>query len=151
VDNESFSWAPLAQRHVQGGDDQSGVEDLVHGPTHDAPGADVQDGNQIQPALAGEDAGGIGGPDLIGPAHRELLDSVGRDRSAVTALGRSGSILRALASEDALQTHEAGNAVAPAGTAQSVRQSWTAVALATAGKLAQTLLVTIVQNKCGGY
>ena len=66
----AFPGVALHKRHAQGGDDEARIEDLVHGPTDDAPGADIQDGDEIQPALAGEDAGGIGDPDLIGPADR---------------------------------------------------------------------------------
>jgi hypothetical protein len=53
----------------------------------------------------------------------------------VATVGRSRSVFRALPCENALQTHETGNAVTPAGAAQRVSQSWAAVGLATAGKL----------------
>jgi hypothetical protein len=59
------------------------------------PGADVQDGDEVQPALAGEDAGGIGDPDLIRSSDGEVLQAVGRDWSAVVTVGRSGSVFRA--------------------------------------------------------
>jgi hypothetical protein len=30
------------------GDDQTGIKDLVHGPADDAPGMDIEDGNQLR-------------------------------------------------------------------------------------------------------
>ena len=101
----------------------------------DAPGADIQDRDEIEPALGGEDAGGVGHPDLIGLAHGEVLEAVGRDRSAMAAVGRPGTILGALAGEDPLLTHETGNAITPAWATQGPRQAWAAVGLAAAGKL----------------
>jgi hypothetical protein len=61
VDDEGSSGATLAEGHAQGGDDQRGIEDWAHRPADDAPGEEIQDCDQIQPALAGEDAGGVGG------------------------------------------------------------------------------------------
>jgi hypothetical protein len=143
VDDKSSSWATLAERHTQGGDHETGIEDLVHGPADHPPGAEVQDRDEVQPALAGEDAGGIGDPDLIRSSDGEVLQAVGHDWSAVVTVGRSRSVFRALPCEDSLQTHETGNAVAPAGAAQRACQPWAAVGLPAAGKfvpdaLAQT-------------
>ena len=61
----------LLQCHAQRGDDQLSIEDLVHGPADNAPGEDIQDGNQIQPSLTGENAGRVGRPDLIWALHAE--------------------------------------------------------------------------------
>lgn len=134
VDDKSSSGATLTKRHAQGGDHETGIEDLVHDPVDHPPGANVQDGDEVQPTLAGEDAGGIGDPDLIRSSDGEVLQAVWRNRPAVAAVGRPRSIFRALPCEDALQTHETSNAVAPAGAAQRACQPWTAVGLTTAGK-----------------
>jgi hypothetical protein len=100
VDDKSSSRATLAERHTQGGDDETGIEDLVHGPADHPPGAEVQDSDEVQPALAGKDAGGIGDPDLIWSSDDEALQAVGRDRSAVATVGRPRSVFRALPCED---------------------------------------------------
>jgi len=47
------------------------IEDLMHGPTDNPAGEQIQDRNQIQPALSCEHASGIGGPYLIKPLHGE--------------------------------------------------------------------------------
>jgi len=52
----------------------------------------------------------------------------------VAAISDGRSILGALSSEDPLQAHKAGNAVAPSRTTQRMSQSWAAVSLATAIK-----------------
>lgn len=62
------------------------------------------------------------------------MQSVRRDGSAVAAISDGRSILGALSSEDPLQAHKAGNAVAPSRTTQRMSQSWAAVSLATAIK-----------------
>jgi hypothetical protein len=46
--------------------------------------------------LAGQDAGGIGRPDLVGPLDGEVLEAMRRNRSAMTAVGRRRPILGAL-------------------------------------------------------
>ena len=87
VDDEVLRVVTLADSHAQGGNDQRGVEKLAHGPTDDAPAKDIQDSDQIQPALSGEYASDVSGPDLIRPSHHESTQSVGSDRSAVPAVG----------------------------------------------------------------
>ena len=74
-------------------------------------------------------------PNLVGPFDGETLKPVGRDRSAVAAVGGSDSILGALPGEEALLAHEAGDAVAPSRAAQRMSQPRAAVGLTTAGKL----------------
>ena len=112
----------------------AGIEDLAHGPTDDSPGVNIQDSDQVQPALSGQDAGGVGDPNLVWALYGEVLQSVGRDRSTVAAVGGGGTILGALSGKNPLLTHQPRNAVAPSGTAQRMSQSWTAIGLATAGK-----------------
>lgn len=65
MDDESLSGTALEERHAQCSNHEAGIEDLVHGPADDTPGADIQDSDEIEPALAREDAGGVGDPDLI--------------------------------------------------------------------------------------
>jgi hypothetical protein len=69
--------ASLQKCHAQSSDDEAGIKDLVHGPADDAPSPDIQDGDEIEPALPGKDAGGIGDPGLIGSANGELWEPVG--------------------------------------------------------------------------
>src|SRR5664279_1680471 len=134
VNDEAPAWTPLQEGHTQGGTDEAGVEVLMHGPAQDATGTDIEDGNQIQPALAGEDAGRVGHPNLIGPTHSEVLEAIGCDRSAVAAVGCAHAVFGALPGEEPLSPHEPGNAVAPTGRTQGMGQPWTAVGLVTAGK-----------------
>src|SRR5206468_11898959 len=88
----------------------------------------------MQPTLTGQHCGGIADPDLIGAWNSEVVQSVRRDGSAAAAISDGRSILGALSSEDPLQAHKAGNAVAPSRTTQRMSQSWAAVRLATASK-----------------
>ncbi len=88
--SEACFGASLQKGHAQSSDDEAGIKDLVHGPTNDAPAPDIQDGNEIEPALGGEDAGGIGYPGLIGSVNGEVGKPVGCDRSAVLAVGCPG-------------------------------------------------------------
>src|SRR5205814_1783311 len=90
---------------------------------------------RLEPALTGEDAGGISGPGLIGPVDGEFWEPVGCDRSAVVAVGCPGSVFGALPGEDPFRAHETSNAIASPGATQGAGQSWAAIALATAGKL----------------
>jgi hypothetical protein len=89
VDDELGARSSLEEGHAQGRTDEAGVEALMHGPTHHAAGAEIEDGDQIQPALAGQDAGRIGHPGLIWTTHGQALETVGSDRSAVLAVGRA--------------------------------------------------------------
>src|SRR6185295_3851954 len=91
------------------------------------PTENIQNRHQIKPALSGQHASGITHPDLIGPLHAEVLDPVGCDRSAMATVGRSDSILGALPSKEALLAHDAGDAIAPSGTAQRMSQTWAAI------------------------
>ena len=113
---------------------QWSVEDGTHGPTDHAPAVEIEDRDQIEPALSGEHAGGIAHPDLITALHTQALDTVGRDGSAVAAVSDGSSILGALSSEDPLQAHKASNAIAPSRTAQRMSQARAAVSPATASK-----------------
>ena len=64
----------------------------MHGPADDAASEEIEYGNQIEPALASEDASRISGPDLIGAPNAKMSEAVRRNWSTVTAVGRSHSI-----------------------------------------------------------
>ena len=52
----------------------------------------VEDGGEVEPALAGRDVGQVGEPYLIGSCRLEVTgEPVGRDGIAVTAVGRPGA------------------------------------------------------------
>src|SRR5260370_23306699 len=135
VDDEGSLGVTLAQGHAQSGDRQWSIEDRTHGPTDHPPAAEIEDCDQIQPALAGKDARGIGDPDLVGTADSKALDTVRRDRSSMTAVGGSVTILGALPGKEAFGTHEPGDAIAPSWTTEHTSQARTAVGLTTASKL----------------
>jgi hypothetical protein len=63
VNDEGAGGTALQKRHAQSGDDEPCVEDLVHGPANDAARVAIQNGDEVKPALGGQDASGIGHPD----------------------------------------------------------------------------------------
>ena len=105
VDDEGSSRLTLAQGHAQSGADQWSIKDGTHGPADDSAAKDIEDSDEIEPALSGEDASSIGNPDLIGAPNVKMSDAVRRNRSTVTALGRGRSIFGALSREDPLHSH----------------------------------------------
>ena len=72
VKDEPGSGAALTYRHAQGRDGQWSIQARTHGPTDHPPAKDIQDGDQIKPALAGQHTGGIGRPDLVRLLHGKL-------------------------------------------------------------------------------
>src|SRR5207302_2600286 len=62
-------------------------------------------------------------------------DAVRRNGAAVTAVGGGCAIFGALPGKKLLRTHEPGDAIAPARTAQDMGQARTAIGLAAAGEL----------------
>ena len=135
VDDEGSSRAPLSQRHAQSRDRERSIEDGTHRPADDAPAAKIQHGDQIEPALASQDARGIGSPDLVGTLHSEALETMGRDRSTMAAVGGGVTILGALPGKEAFGPHEPGDAIAPAWATKHLSQPRAAVSLATAREL----------------
>ncbi len=111
------------------------IEERTHGPADYPPAAEIEDGNQIQPALAGEDAGGIGDPDLVRTSDSQTWETVRGDQSAVAAMGGGVTIPGALPGKEAFGPHEPGDAIAPSGATEHLRQARTAVSAATAGEL----------------
>ncbi len=135
VNNEGSSGLTLPQGHAQGGDGEWGIEDRTHGPADHPPAADIEDCDQIQPALAGENAGGIGDPDLVGTTDFEALETVRCDRSTMAAIGGGVTILGALAGKEAFGTHEPGDAVTPPGATERTGESRAAISLTAAREL----------------
>ena len=58
VEDKSLRGTTSAKRHAQSSDGEGGVEDLAHGPANYSPGEDIEDRDEIQPALSGEDGSG---------------------------------------------------------------------------------------------
>jgi hypothetical protein len=135
VEDKGASGSALTQRHAQSSADQRSIERGTHGPAHDAATKEIEHRDQIEPALTGEDASGVAHPDLIATLDAEVAEAIGRDRSAVTTVGRLHPILRALASKEPLRAHEPRDTIAPSRTTQDPSQPWAAIGLATAGKL----------------
>jgi hypothetical protein len=104
-------------------------------PCDNPAGEQIQNRDQIQPALTGEHASGIGGPDLIKPLHGETSKVVRGDGSAVAAVSGSGTILRALPGEEPFQAHKPSDAVAPSWTTKGMSQPRAAIGLTAASKL----------------
>jgi len=102
VDDEVLRVATLVKCHAQSGNNQWGIEKLVHRPTDHSPAKDIQDRNKVQPTLTGEHAGGVGRPDLVRASHDKRLHSIGSDRSSVAAVGSCHPILGTLTGEEAL-------------------------------------------------
>src|SRR6266576_4562107 len=134
VEDKSLRGTTSAKSHAQSSDGEGGVEDLAHGPANYSPGEDIEDRDEIQPALSGEDGSGIADPDLIGASNCEVLQSVRSNGSTMATVGGGRSIFGALPGKDSLQAHKTGNTVAPSRTAQCVSKPRATVSLATAGK-----------------
>src|SRR5437762_13247226 len=83
----------------------------MHGPTDNPAGEQIQDRNQIQPALSCEHASGMGGPYLIKSLHGETSEPIRGNGSAVAAVSGSGSLLRALPSVESVLADEPDDAV----------------------------------------
>lgn len=122
------------ESHAQSVDGERSIEDRTHGPADDPPAAEVQNGDQIQPALAGQEAGRIGDPDLVRTLDHETWERIGCDRSAMAAVGGGVAILGALPRQEAFGTHEPGDAVTPSWAAEHAGESRAAISLATAGE-----------------
>ena len=63
--------------HALSSDRELSIEERTHGPADHARAAEIEDCDQLKPALAREDAGGIGRPDSLSAAFfaraKELL------------------------------------------------------------------------------
>src|SRR4028119_827287 len=72
----------------QGGERQFLVQPVADRPADHAPGEQVDDNGEIQPALSGPDVAAVGAPLLVGALGRKVLvEQVGRDREGMKAVG----------------------------------------------------------------
>jgi transposase len=89
VDQSGF-WASDGEGLPECFKSQLLVKAVADGPANDAPGEQVDDDGEIQPALTGPEIADIGTPLLVGVIGREVLgDEVRRDWEGVKAVGRS--------------------------------------------------------------
>src|SRR5918995_1489144 len=128
--DQAGRWSSNNKSSAQCRERQLLVQPVTDRPADDAPGEQINDDGQIQPALAGPDVGEIGAPLLVGPLGREVLvEEVGRDREGVQAVG--GALEAAwLPSSEAVLAHQPGRPAAPhreAGVLQLARQARAAV------------------------
>src|ERR1700726_4058677 len=140
MEDELCRWLTLLQSHAQSGDDEPSIEDLMHGPTDHAAGKDIQDGNKIQPALAGENAGRVGRPHLVRPFDHETFKAVRRNWPAVTTVGCSHPILGTLTCKETFGAHETGDAIASSRASQHLSQSWATIGLTNSNKFLSNAL-----------
>jgi hypothetical protein len=72
--------APLRRRHVQGVEDDPGVQRVAHTPAHDAPAEDIEDNGEIEKARHRRDVRDVRDPELIwcGRAKRPFDEIGGR-------------------------------------------------------------------------
>src|SRR5215210_75529 len=72
----------------QRGERQLLVQPVADCPAHHAPGVEVHNDRQVQPAFSRPDVGEVRTPLLVGSLRREvLLEEVGRDREGMKAVG----------------------------------------------------------------
>jgi hypothetical protein len=109
----------------------------AHAPADDLAGEEVENCGQIQPALAGGDAGEVGEPDLVRHLGGEVASQpVGRDRIAMPAVGGSrapGQGGQAPQAGPAHQSLDARTSHAPAVAAQHRMHPWRGVGSAAVG------------------
>ena len=63
---------PPAQREMERGADQIGVQRAPHRPADDPARKEVEDDGEIEPAVGGLEIGDVGGPDVIGRGRPKL-------------------------------------------------------------------------------
>jgi hypothetical protein len=103
--------------HAQGAQDQSDVVARRHRPTHHAPGVQIQQHRQIQPACPRSDKRDVAHPSLIGFVCLELpLQQIGRDPVPMLGMRRQTEAATP-PREDAVHPAQSGNALAATGDA----------------------------------
>src|SRR5437870_9281002 len=83
----------LTQRQTQGRDDQWSIQARTHGPADNPPAKDVQDRDQIQPALASEHPRRIADPGLIATPYPQIWQTIRSNRSTMATIRRCHPIL----------------------------------------------------------
>lgn len=108
VADEPGSRSPPLGGHHQRSHTQFGAHMIAHRPADDLARGQIEDGGQVQPALAGRQVGDVGQPDCVWPRGREvLLQEIGRDREIVAAVGRAGPEPTPRQGTDAMSANEA--------------------------------------------
>jgi hypothetical protein len=98
---------PLAERHVQGVEDELGAQVEAHCPADDAPGEGVEDDGKVEEAGPGRDVGDVGNPELVRPLGPEIpIDQIGGRPHPLVADGGPGLPSPAHA-DKAGRTHQA--------------------------------------------
>jgi len=101
-------WGRLAMSlgHVPSGQDELGVDRLVHRPADDPAAVGVHNPGQVEPAFLGGDVGDVAEPDLIESARSGPFgQAIGSDRLVVVAVGGGDSEPSFRASTEAVLTH----------------------------------------------
>lgn len=107
ADETSPRSLPLGGHH-QSRRRQFGPHVLAYGPADDLASGEIEDGGQVEPALAGGQIGDIGEPDRVGHRSRELLfEEVGRNRQVVAAISRARPEPTPCQSPDTVLAHQA--------------------------------------------
>src|SRR5438874_10128236 len=125
----------LTQRHAQGRDGQWSIQAGTHGPANNAPAEDVQDRDQIQPALASDHPRRIADPGLIATRYPQIGQTIRSNRSPMATIRRCHPILGTAPGKEPFCAHEPGDAVALPRTTQGMGQSWAAISLSAAREL----------------
>ncbi len=97
----------LGDGHLERPHRQPCVQDFVHGPADDAPGVNVEQRHNVEPALAGQNASRIRYPNLVGLGERDLRQVIRRDQIGVATVGRRHAIFGARPRPDLLQAYQA--------------------------------------------
>ena len=72
MNKSSGTWS-VSGGHVKCINNELLGDSAVHGPSNDHPGIQIDAHGQIQPPFLGRYVGDIGGPDLVGASHIEVL------------------------------------------------------------------------------
>src|SRR4051812_12403069 len=103
---------PAAEREMESGTDEFGLERRPHGPSDHATRAEVQEHGEIEPALGRGDRGDVSRPDAIGGRDRKLPRQEIRGGSGVWVdMGRLAETPPRTALEP-LRPHESHHAMA---------------------------------------
>ena len=116
---DQTGWGLAVQdRHGEGGEDESRVDGVAHGPTDDPAAVEIEDAGEIKPTLVGGDVGDVGDPDLVGSSGLwGFSQVVGSDGVVVVAVGGLDAIATFLATTQTRFLHEAGDAIATVAAA----------------------------------
>ncbi len=93
--------------HLEGVEDEVGLEVLGGLPANDAAAADIQHEGEVDEAFAGLQVGEVADPQLVGGRCREApLDEIGRARRCVVGLCQPAASGLALSALQAVAAHQ---------------------------------------------